>query len=131
MFLRGGMVLAALAFATPIAAQEGWPEAPMVVGTGFNRCSEILAFPDGELRRALVGQWALGFYSGLASAGAEADSPAYRGLDAGLNRLLATSPDIRFTVHDWIVARCEADPSAYVVNVATDAIIEYIDGGKQ
>lgn len=131
MLVRWGIVCAALALAAPASAQQGWPDEPMIIGVGYDQCSAILAFPDNEVRQALVSQWALGYYSGLATAGAETDAVEYAGLNSALHRLLAANPDIRVTVNGGIIAWCETNPDAHLVEVASALIQEYIAEGEQ
>ncbi len=124
----GGIALAAaLAAAAPASAQDGWPEAPMIIGVGFNNCRDVLSVPADARRDAMVSQWALGFYSGLATAGGESDSAQLRGLDSALKRFLRTSPDIRVTLNERIIAHCTAQPDTHLAQTAWNVLEEIIN----
>lgn len=126
-WLGGSLIVATMIIAAPAAAQNGWPQEPMTIGVGFNSCSDVLAAPDDNVRSAMVSQWTLGFYSGLAMAGAEADAAELTGLDAALNGLLRTSPDIRATINARVIAACNADPDAYMAQAAINVLAALID----
>ncbi len=121
------IVASALCAPAPASAQQGWPEVPMIIGVGFNTCRDLLTVPAGERRDAMVSQWALGFYSGLATAGAEADSPQLRGLDAALKRFLRAETDIRVTINTHIIAGCRAEPDTHVAQIALNVLNEIIN----
>lgn len=103
----------------------------MTVGVGFDRCSVILNAPDDAVRQAQVSQWVLGFFSGMVAAGAERDHADYAGADAGLQHFLNTSPDIRVDINNRVIAYCQTNPDAHVLNIADAVLRDLINEAKQ
>ncbi len=114
--------------APPASAQANWPETPLIVGIGFDTCQVVLAAPDDAVRRAMVSQWALGFYSGLAMAGAEDDSPSLDGLDGGVKAFFRANVDPRRALNARIIEACARRPDDYLAQVAVDELNEILDG---
>ena len=113
------MLIAAALCASPAAAQASWPEEPIIVGMGFERCADILAVADNDVRSAMVGQWAFGFLSGMATAGAESEDPSLAGLDDGIKRFLRQhGGNSAQAMNDIIIEQCRADPDAHMAQLA-------------
>ena len=99
---------AALATSTSAQAQR-IVDSPLVAGWGFARCTDVNTSLDPAMP-GQVGQWALGYYSGLLALDVEAAVPSFRGLDASLRG----RSEVATAVSSRIIAQCQAAPELSV-----------------
>ncbi len=78
----------------------------MVAGWGFARCTDLDSVANDPETRTTIGQWALGYYSGLLALDIEGAAPSYHGLDAWLRSRAGS--DVAAPMADRIVAQCQA-----------------------
>lgn len=104
------LVFAATLGASTLAHAQRIVDSPTVAGWGFARCADVVAEANNPAMPAQIGQWTLGYYSGLLALDVEAAVPSFRGLDAWLrDRSDAVTP-----VSARIIAQCQASPELSV-----------------
>jgi hypothetical protein len=106
---------AALVFVVALAANtsahaQRIVESPLVAGWGFARCTDVTAALSDPAMPGQVGQWALGYYSGLLALDVEAAVPSFRGLDAWLRG----RSDVATEISARVIAQCRATPELSV-----------------
>ena len=112
------VALAALTLAAALTAQgvahaQRVVESPTVAGWGFARCTTVVAAANDPVSRSQIGQWTLGYYSGLLALDVEGAAPAFQGLGNWLRRY-SNGGNVAEPIADMVVAQCQATPDLSV-----------------
>jgi hypothetical protein len=111
--------LAALTLTVSLAAHgparaQRIVDAPLVAGWGFAHCTDVQNMAGDPTARSEIGQWALGYYSGLLALDVEGAVPQFTGLDAWLRRTGANGANVAAPIAERIVAVCQSAPELSV-----------------